>query len=45
MFSGSILDYPLFQKNWKMEVFASSLPEAIELIYLKSSIPVSDMDR
>ena len=44
-FNGSVLDFPLFSKNWGIEVSPSGLTELIELNYLKNSIPSSDNDR
>ena len=44
-FNGSVLDFPLFKKNWVIEVSPSGLPELIELNYLKNSIPLSAKDR
>merc|ERR1712177_138350 len=38
-FSGSVLDYPLFKKNWSIEINPVGLPELIELNYLKDSVP------
>ena len=37
----SVLDFPLFKKNWVIEVSPSRLPELIELNHLKNSIPPS----
>ena len=34
-FNGSVLDFPLFKKNWVIEVSPSGLPELIELNHLK----------
>merc|ERR1712126_74867 len=44
-FSGSVLDYPLFKKNWSIEVSPGGLPELIELNHLKDSVPVTAKDR
>ena len=44
-FNGSVLDFPLFKKNWAIEVNPSGLPELIELNHLKNSIPSSAKDR
>ena len=44
-FNGSVLDFPLFKKNWVIEVSPSGLPELIELNYLKNSIPLCAKDR
>ena len=35
-FSGSVLDFPLFKKNWAIEVTQGGLPELIELNHLKA---------
>ena len=39
------MDFPLFKKNWSIEVTPSGLPELIELNLLKNSIPPSAKDR
>ena len=44
-FNGSVLDFPLFKKNWAIEVNSGGLPELIELNLLKNSIPPSAKDR
>ena len=44
-FSGSVLDFPLFKKNWAIEVSQGGLPELIELNYLKTAVPSSAKDR
>ena len=44
-FNGSVSDFPLFKKDWGIEVSPSGLPELIELNYLKNSIPSSANDR
>ena len=44
-FNGSVLDFPLFKKNWAIEVSPSELPNLIELNHLKNSIPPSAKDR
>ena len=44
-FNGAVLDFPLFKKNWSIEVTPSGLPELIELNLLKNSIPPSAKDR
>merc|ERR1711888_149170 len=44
-FSGSVLDYPLFKKNWSIEVSPGGLPELIELNHLKDSVPATAKDR
>merc|ERR1712240_697958 len=44
-FSGSVLDYPLFKKNWSIEVSPGGLPELIEINHLKDSVPVTAKDR
>ena len=44
-FNGSVLDFPLFKKNWVIEVTPSGLPELIELNHLKGSVPSSAKDR
>merc|ERR1711873_22524 len=44
-FSGSVLDFPLFKKNWAIEVSQGGLPELIELNYLKTAVPSSAEDR
>ena len=44
-FNGSVLDFPLFKKNWAIEVTPGGLPELIELNYLKSAVPSSAKDR
>jgi len=44
-FNGSVLDYPLFKKNWSIEVSPGGLPELIELNLLKDSVPNIAKDR
>jgi len=44
-FSGSVLDYPLFKKNWSIEVSPGGLPELIELNLLKDAVPLTAKDR
>ena len=44
-FNGSVLDYPLFKKNWSIEVSPGGLPELIELNHLKDSVPPAARDR
>merc|ERR1712240_159823 len=44
-FSGSVLDYPLFKKNWSIEVSPGGLPELIELNLLKDAVPFNAKDR
>merc|ERR1712215_541314 len=44
-FSGSVLDYPLFKKNWSIEISPVGLPELIELNHLKDSVPLTAKDR
>ena len=44
-YNGSVFDFPLFKKNWVIEVSPSGLPELMELNYLKNSIPLSAKDR
>ena len=44
-FNGSVLDFPLFKKNWSIEVTPVGLPELIELNHLKASVPSSARDR
>ena len=44
-FTGSVLGFPLFKKNWEIEVRSSGLPELIELNHLKNAIPPSAKDR
>ena len=44
-FSGSVLDFPLFKKNWAIEVSQGGLPELVELNYLKTAVPSSAKDR
>ena len=44
-FNGSVLDFPLFKKNWSIEVTPGGLPELIELNHLKASVPPSARDR
>merc|ERR1712240_350452 len=44
-FSGSVLDYPLFKKNWSIEVSPGGLPELIEINHLKDSVPITAKDR
>ena len=44
-FSGLVLDYPLFKKNWSIEVSPGGLPELIELNHLKDSVPITAKDR
>ena len=44
-FNGSVLDFPLFKKNWAIEVTPSGLPELIELNHLKNSVPSSAKER
>ncbi len=44
-FSGSVLDYPLFKKNWSIEVSPGGLPDLIELNHLKDSVPATAKDR
>ena len=38
-FNGSVLDFPLFKKNWSIEVTPGGLPELIELNHLKAAVP------
>ena len=44
-FSGSVLDFPLFKKNWAIEVTQGGLPELIELNHLKAAVPSTAKDR
>ena len=44
-FSGSVLDFPLFKKNWAIEVSQGGLPELIELNHLNCAVPSSAKDR
>ena len=44
-FNGSVLDFPLFKKNWGIEVSPSGLPDLIELKHLKNSVLSSAKDR
>ena len=44
-FNGSVLDFPLFKKNWAIEVNPSGMLELIELNHLKNLIPPSAKDR
>ncbi len=44
-FNGSVLDFPLFKKNWSIEVSPGGLPELIELNHLKASVPPAARDR
>ena len=44
-FNGSVLDFPLFKKNWAIEVSPGGLPELIELNHLKAAVPSSAKDR
>ena len=44
-FNGSVLDFPLFKKNWAIEVTPGGLPELIELNHLKAAVPSSAKDR
>ena len=44
-FNGSVLDFPLFKKNWAIEDSPSGLPNLIKLNHLKSSVPSSAKDR
>ena len=39
------LDYPLFNRNWSIEIIPNCLPELIELNHLKSAVPASSRDR
>ena len=39
------MDFPLFKKNWSIEVTPGGLPELIELNHLKASVPSSAKDR
>ena len=44
-FNGLVLDFPLFKKNWAIEVTPGGLPELIELNHLKAAVPSSAKDR
>ena len=44
-FSGSVLDYPLFKKNWSIEITPNCLPQLVELNTLKGVVPLSAKDR
>ena len=44
-FNVSVLDFPLFEKNWAIEFKSSGLPKLIELNHLKYSTPSSAKDR
>ena len=39
------MDFPLFKKNWSIEVSPRGLPELIELNHLKDSVPPAARDR
>ena len=39
------MDYPLFKKNWSIEISPVGLPELIELNHLKDSVPLPAKDR
>ena len=38
------MDFPLFKKNWFIEVSPGGLPELIELNHLKDSVPSTARD-
>ena len=43
-FDGVVLDYPLFKKNWEIEVSPNYCPELVELNSLMSAVPASAKD-
>ena len=43
--SGSVLDYPLFKRNWSIEISPVGLPELIELNHCKDPVPAIAKDR
>ena len=43
-FNGSVLDYPLFKKNWSIEITPNCLPQMVELNTLKGVLPLSAKD-
>ena len=44
-FDRLVLDYPLFKRNWSIEISLNCLPEHIKINHLKSAVPALSKDR